>query len=368
MFRRISLLLAAALFTSTCSSAPSAPSDSSVTAPRSTQPPSGAVVPFGAQPITLVVENAAVTSATGAVYTFEVATDAAFASKVQTKDNVAEGSGGQTSAILDLLAGDRQYFWHARATAGGTAGPFSPALSFTIGAAITVNAPVPIGPLTGATTTPRPTLRVANATRTAGAGPITYRFEVSNSPTFASLILTSTRDEGINETGVIPPADLPVNTTLFWRVTAIDASHGVSSAPSATQTIVTQPFSQAEALAFQLGVELWPGLVPPGTRGHATMGEPGEFGVGWHVQTLHYDPRNVFFQSPDVEMLRFFDMMDRGYDPVVAIDWMKANGYPTVALWYPPPDKAVVGYEYVYIASRGKVFVNGIWDVVLRIE
>jgi len=44
---------------------------------------------------TLVVTNA-VSTQSGTTYAFEVATDAGFASKVQTKDNIAEGSGGQT--------------------------------------------------------------------------------------------------------------------------------------------------------------------------------------------------------------------------------------------------------------------------------
>ena len=47
---------------------------------------------------------------------------------------------------------------------------------------------------------------------------------------------------------------------------------------------------------------------------------------------------------------------------------MTGNGYPTAALWYPPPEKAVIGLKYVYLASRNKVFVNGTWEVVLRVE
>src|SRR4051812_23335718 len=79
---------------SACSdSNPSSPSgssgSSSVTAPRPATPSANASVRFGDQPITLTVQNAALTTATGAVYTFEVATDSAFASKVQIKDNVA---------------------------------------------------------------------------------------------------------------------------------------------------------------------------------------------------------------------------------------------------------------------------------------
>ena len=67
-------------------------------------------------------------------------------------------------------------------------------------------------------------------------------------------------------------------------------------------------------------------------------------------------------------MLRFFDLFDRGFDPDGAAAWMNQNGYPTKALWYPPPEKAVLGLKYVYIAARGKVSVNGIWDIVVRVE
>jgi len=115
-------------------------------------------------------------------------------------------------------------------------------------------------------------------------------------------------------------------------------------------------------LAQQIGVTLWRGQVPPGSRGHATMGN------NWEVQTLHYLPGNVFFQSPDAEMLRIFDLLDRGYDPDGAAAWMNSNGYPTAALWYPPPEKAVIGLKYVYLASVNKVYVNGTWEVVLRVE
>jgi len=98
------------------------------------------------------------------------------------------------------------------------------------------------------------------------------------------------------------------------------------------------------------------------------MGEDPALGVGWTVQTLHYRPGNVNFRSPDIEMVRLFDLLDRGFDPDGAASWMNANGYPTQALWYPPPEKAVIGLKYVYIAARGKVSVNGTWDIVLRIE
>ena len=107
------------------------------------------------QPIALVVTNAVSTS-TGVTYTFQVATDVAFASIAQTKDAVPEGAGGQTTVRLDALTAGRDYYWRARATAGGVAGAFGVASRFALGPAITLNAPVPISPLTNAQTSSGP--------------------------------------------------------------------------------------------------------------------------------------------------------------------------------------------------------------------
>jgi len=241
-------------------------------------------------------------------------------------------------------------------------------MKFTVGPAVILNQPIPIGPLSGATTSPRPALRVTNVTRSGPVGAITYLFEIANSSAFTTIIMNGTAREGINETGFIPTADLPVGQPLFWRATAQDVANGVASAPSAIQSFTTRALTQAELLAQQLGQTLWPGAIPPGTAGHATMGNDAAFGVGWAIQTLHYAPQNVDFQSPDIEMLRLFDLLDRGFDPEGAIAWMQSNGYPTIAFWYPPPEKAVIGLKYVYLAARGKVVTNAIWDVVLRVE
>ncbi len=70
-------------------------------------------------------------------------------------------------------------------------------------------------------------------------------------------------------------------------------------------------------------------------------------------------------------MLQFFDLFDRGYDPQDAINWMKSNGYGTDPLWYPSPDKAVLGLGLGYLASldgNGNVYVGpgAIWSVVIE--
>jgi hypothetical protein len=362
----LAALVAAVACGSSSSTSPSL--TASVSSPSPVTPANNTTVANLSQPVTLIVQNAVVTKSGGNVYTFEVATDTGFASKVQTKDGVAEGSSGETGVRLDALAAGTTYYWHSRVTGGGTTGLFGPMYKFSIGPAIVVNPPAPIAPLTNAQTSPRPALRVTNATRSGPVGAITYKFEIAKDAAFGTIIVTATNTEGVNETGYLPTSDLPTNTLLYWRATAIDATNGIASAPSPAQSFTAIAFSQADALAAQLGIVLWPGAVPPGTIGHATMGSDPAFGAGWQIQTLYYAPGNVHFQSPSAEMLRIFDLLDRNYDPDGAAAWMNANGYPTAALWYPPPEKAVIGLQYVYIAARGKNAVNGTWDVVVRVE
>ena len=76
----------------------------SIAAPLPMLPANHASVQYRDQPVTLMVQNAISTQA-GVGYTFEVAQDASFGNKVQTKDGVAEGAERvQTSVKLDALA------------------------------------------------------------------------------------------------------------------------------------------------------------------------------------------------------------------------------------------------------------------------
>jgi hypothetical protein len=366
MNRTISLGLLFSLLVATgCSSSnPATPSaTASVTTPRALAPANVAQIANTAQPVTLVVQNAVVTQSVGTIYTFEVASDPAFANKAQTKSGVTEGSNGQTSLTLGTLPAGSSYYWHAQVTAGGTTSPFSAASQFTIGPAIVIGAPTPLAPANGASTTTQPTFTVANAGHSGPVGPLTYRFDISTSPTFAAVAVTGTVTEGTGQTSFRPSAFLTLNTTYYWRVTAIDVANVIAGPPSAAQSFTAnQPSSVATGIANALGVVLWPGTVPPGAIGQATLGD------NWQIQTLHHVPTNTFFQSPTVEMLRLFDLFDRGFDPQSAIDWLNGNGYPTGAQWYPPPEKAVLGLQFVYLAARNKAVAHGTWDLVLKLE
>ena len=337
---------------------PAGPSGAS--APQPLQPANNSQVQFGSQPITLTAQNAVSTTG-GATYTFEVATDGNFTNKVQTRDNVAEGGNGQTSVTLDHLDAQKDYYWHAKATVAGKSGTFGSVAKFTVGVGVILNPPVPIAPLQGAETGTRPALRVTNATHSGSAGAITYKFELARDSAFTSMIDSGTQPEGINETGFIPANDVPTDTPLYWRATAMDATNSITSLPSPVEAF-TAVVSPAERVAAQIGQVLWPGQVPTGAHGHATMGD------NWQVQIAHHIPTNTFFQSPTIEFLRFFDLFDRGFDPQSAINWMNSHGYPTEAFWYPPPEKAVLGFRYVYLAARNKIVVNGTWELVVKLE
>ena len=52
--------------------------------------------------------------------------------------------------------------------------------------------------------------------------------------------------------------------------------------------------------------------------------------------------------------------MDLGYDVDSAIDWMRSNGYPTIAVWY--PSVASIGFPFQYMA-----LIRGEWELVVRV-
>src|ERR1700704_3742053 len=86
-----------------------------LTSPTAVSPTNNQQFKFAEQPLTLTVANAVSTGSTPLTYTFEVASDAGFASKVYSKDGVPAGS-AQTALKIDTLPGPaaKSYFWRAR--------------------------------------------------------------------------------------------------------------------------------------------------------------------------------------------------------------------------------------------------------------
>src|SRR3954447_21917139 len=225
--------------TAAASVSPDAASTASVTVPRAVSPAAGASIRNVDQPVTLVVANAVLTQTAPATYTFEVSTDAGFATKAYSKSGVAAGAAGQTSLTIDKIAAGTDYYWHARAEGGGTTGPFSTARKFTIGPAIVIDTATLVSPITGVGTGARPTFTVTNATRSGPIGALTYKFEIAANSAFSPALVTGTVNEGASRTSFTPPVDLPAETTLFWRVTVNDAANGVSGPTTLPATFAT---------------------------------------------------------------------------------------------------------------------------------
>jgi hypothetical protein len=348
-----------ALGVTACTTSPVSPAGAvTVTLAAPVSPANGAQIPNLAQPVTLTVANATVTDSTaGVTYTFEVANDAGFNSKVATKD--VPQTSGQTSLTLGMLPPGQDYYWHVRTTGGDTVGGFTNALKFTIGQPIVVGTPSPVSPSNGSVLNSWPTLTVNNAPHSGPVSVLVYKFDLATSPSFTTIVASGAVSEGNGQTSFQVPAGtaLPQQATqYYWRVTPTDQSSGISGGTAPAQNFtVSVPNTIQAKLAAQLGFQsLWPGAQPPGTNGHAVLGD------NWQVQTL-IAHSGVPFTSPMLEWLQLFDLMDRGFDPQGAIDWMHGNGYPTAAAWFPGP--AVIGVQYVYLA-----LINGRWDLVLRNE
>jgi len=223
---------------------------------------------------------------------------------------------------------------------------------------IVINAPVPVSPADGAAATGWPTLTVNNATHSGPAGALTYRFDISTASDFTGIIDTGAVGEGSGQTTYTStktplPAD---QSTLYWRVVAMDLVNAVQSPASTTQSFKeANPPTKAAQIASQQGVILWPGQAPPGDPGHARMGN------GWNIgQLTSWD--GVTFMSPMLDELQVFDCMDRGMTPQQAIDWLHSHGYSTQAASYTVGGGIpVIGFPHQYIA-----FTNGVWDMTLR--
>ncbi len=199
------------------------------------------------QPVTLTIKNAVTSGSTALTYTFEVASDAAFGTKVYSKDGVTAG-GGTTSLKIDKLAPNTSYFWRARAQSGSLAGPYTAARGFGIGPEVILAQPVNGDPQPNATVGEQPTLNVNNVERSGPNGPIFYRFEISESAGFDSLVFSETTPERTDRPFTSQDVTVKLaERTYFWRVIATDPANAVTSVASAASAMRVQPFSLQQA-------------------------------------------------------------------------------------------------------------------------
>ena len=165
-----------------------------MTTPSLLSPSTGAIVGNDTQPIKLTVQTATGGKSNATLtYTFQVATDAAFATVIATK--TAPQGVGQTSVTLDVLTSGRDYFWRVKASSSDAAGEYSLSFKFTIGADVKLGTPVAVSPLTGSTADPKPRLTVSNVSHSESTGAMFYRFDISSTSSFSTVLTTATVPE-----------------------------------------------------------------------------------------------------------------------------------------------------------------------------
>ena len=253
-----------------------------ISTPAPIAPGQGTAIPAKDQPVTLVVENASTNGQRPITYRFEVAVDADFANKVATREGIEPGGDGKTSYRLpDALAPDRTYYWRAKALDGANESDYSPAVSFAVVIVAELQSPLPLAPISAATTSSRsPEFRVRNAARSGPVGAVFYTFEISENESFSAMVAIVTVREQSGDTKFTINQELRAGIKHYWRVRAFDEN--VSSAWSLTQSFFTPKVTTAP-----------PSPGPPPPSGPPSGGWPrtGEEVVAW--ATRNYPDRLV---------------------------------------------------------------------------
>ena len=98
--------------------------------------------------------------------------------------------------------------------------------------------PVPISPVSGATTSSRsPEFKTRNAARSGPVGAVSYTFEIAEDQAFSAMVAIVTMPEQASETRFTIAQQLKASTRHYWRVRAFDRN--TASAWSLTQSFVT---------------------------------------------------------------------------------------------------------------------------------
>jgi hypothetical protein len=153
---------------------------------------------------------------------------------------VAANTGAARTATL-AVAGTSFTIAQSAAGAVGTPGSFS--------------APTATSPIGGQQiTVARPPLTVSNATPTGTVGAVTYRFEISDQPTFPNDPVRTFSVDGVaqtpNTTTGIVPRDLGPDVLWYWHARATDGTVvGAYSATETFRTPTTCTFSVSPATA-----------------------------------------------------------------------------------------------------------------------
>jgi hypothetical protein len=193
-----------------------------ITAPRQLQPAQGTKLKESQQPLALVVENSSTNGVRPIAYSFEIAADSGFETKMYARSGVSPGADGRTTVTVDRLESGRGYYWRVRAEDGANSSAYSTA-AFEILPKPQLDPPSQHSPVNNdQTSSRRPELIVGQSKRNAAIGNVAYEFHLAIDPSFGGMAAAGTRSEAGATTSFVPDGDLAAATTYFWRVRATD--------------------------------------------------------------------------------------------------------------------------------------------------
>ena len=208
-----------------------------ISPPKLIEPVQGFKIKESAQPIKLIIENAASNGVRTISYIFEVATDSNFTTKVYARSGVPQGDNNRTSVQIDRLDSSRSYYWRAKADDGANSSEYASS-QFELLPKPVLNPPGPVSPVNGdRAASRRATLTVNNSDRNVAVGHVSYEFQVATDQAFTKVVASGVSDEGPGQTTFTPNADLAADTLHYWRTRAGDGE--TMSAWAATQTFRT---------------------------------------------------------------------------------------------------------------------------------
>jgi hypothetical protein len=212
-----------------------------ITTPTLVAPSTGTQIIATAQPVTLVIQNAASSGVRPLTYLFEVAVDAGFTNMVVSREGIQPGGNGQTSFRLpDALASDRTYYWRSRAQDGANTGSYSGGSNFSIYTPVVLQAPQLGAPNNDTVISDRnPTLSLSNAARSGPVVSIIYQFQVSANEGFSQVVDDMQQAEQVGSTRKTVGVTLEYGTRYFWRARAYETSRNVTGPWSATAVFRT---------------------------------------------------------------------------------------------------------------------------------
>ncbi len=306
-----------------------------ISAPKMLEPLPGTKIPSANQPVTLLIENAGSNGARPLTYSFEIATDSAFASKVFSRDGITPGDAGRTSLRLsDALSSGRTYFWRARAQDGANTGPYSTGAAFDVFTPIVLDVPgLASPPPNSILLSVRPTFIVRNAARSGPAGAISYLIDLADSDAFTNKVATWTAAETPNQTTLTTPVDLVSGKVYYWRARAYDPT-------------TTGPFSSTQA--FQVVAVTPPAATPVPTPSGPNAGDA----INLNLATIHNSPADVA-SWPVTTTLTRLDLTPSG----AHLEFGKQSSWPEVT---PPGWSGGLQYTlWIVLNINGQLHASG---------